>query len=537
MSEISYDIVVCTKCGQKLRVPITAKGKSFRCVKCSNIVRYQDSNANESLTVIRESGGKITETQLSSFPQHTLPSDVPQIGKWLVENNIITSYELEEALKVQRKDGSSILRTLYQNKKLSSQILYEIVIKKTSIPQIDLKRLLPDRDLLELIPKKICQDRFIFPVSRLLKKLTLAMAIPVDTETQNLISQLTGFSIQPMLAKLDDIEEAIEKYYSGSGPSLSRPQVYVPDSLQTTTKQIEKEETAKIKESKEEPSFTLHSKKPSVVTFPEESIEREKKDVEPLIDRLEYLPFAPTVELALGMVIEEPNTSLDDVILIFADEPSLATALLRWANTSLTGTEKRIGNIWTALALLGISGVQLILQQIKEFQDQKTEFPGLPISGRSKLCAKVAQKLAQNSGKVNPYLAYTTALIHQIGAVVLYMAGPEEYKKIMRESLPEVRLKKELDYFSLNHAFTASLLASKWNFPDIIVQALCHYLEPQKAPFNAKNLAHILYISSLAGLYNEESVADEVFNEAIKSREKSIQVLGLDYREVILSLG
>lgn len=532
MSESSYDIVVCNKCGQKLRVPTTAKGKAFRCVKCGNIVRYIETSSAELTT--RATGEKTSETSPISFIQSPQALEIPPIGKWLVENNIVTSYELEEALKIIKKEGGSLLRILYENGKLSPQILFEIIVRKTSTPQIDLKRFMPDRDVLELVPKRICKDRFVFPVSRLLKKLTLAMAIPSDTETQYLISQLTGCSINPMLAKLDDIDEAIEKYY-GSPTYVSSPQnVFTQESQQAPFKP--KEEISTEKEKKEE-LITTHQKKLSVVSFPEESIEREKKNVEALIDKLEYLPFAPTAELALSMVLEDTSTTLDDIISIFADEPSLATALLRWANTSITGTERRIGNLWTALALVGISGVQLILQQIKEAQDNKGEFPGLPISGRAKLCAKVAQKLAQNSGKVNPYLAYTTALIHQIGAVVLYMAGPDEYKKVIRESLPEIRLRRELEYFTLNHAVTSSLLASKWNFPDIIVQSLCHYLEPQKAPSHARNLAYILHISSLAGLYSEESLVDEVFNEAFKSRERSIQALGLDYREVLLSLG
>ncbi len=530
--DVTYEIIVCYKCGQKLRVPRLSSGKAFRCVKCGNIVRYPVTTTPEGFS--SEESGKIEETFSgeSIRPAPFQPQEIPQIGKWLIENNIVKSSEVEEALAIQKKEGGYILRILYQNGKIPSEIFFDVVAKRTKAPKLEISRVQPDRKLFELIPKKICYDRFIFPISRLGKTLTLAMACPEDTETQTLVSQITGYSIQPVLAKLHEIDDAIEKYYLELFLS-SQPKVFVPEGLQTTTKSLGEPEVRK----EEPPPITpTYSTKTSVITFPEEFVEREKKDVVSVIDQLKYLPTSATAQMALGVALEDPLSTLDDILQVFSEEPSLATALLRWANTSIMGLERKVGSIWMAFTLLGINGTQLILEMIKEAEDNEIEYPGLTISGRSKLCAKVAKELATYSKKVHPELAYTAGLIHQIGAVVLYITGQEEYKNIMKETLPEIRIKKEMEYFNVNHTVAASILANKWNFPEIIVKALCYYLEPHKAPSNARDLAHILFISSLAGLYSEDSLKDELFREALRAREKSIKILGLDYREVIMKL-
>jgi len=221
VSEVSYDIITCTKCGQKLRVPANAIGKAYRCVRCGNIIKYQGPSSTEIFS--SESTEKLSELRTEKASQQIPKEEIPTIGRWLVENNIITSAELEEALEIQKKEGGYVLRILYQSRKIAPQIFFDIVAKKTSAPKLDIKRLQPERELLELIPKRICYERFVFPMSRVGKRLTLAMACPEDTETQYLISQITGYTVQPVLSKLDDIDEAIEKYYSGVGSSLSQP--------------------------------------------------------------------------------------------------------------------------------------------------------------------------------------------------------------------------------------------------------------------------------------------------------------------------
>ncbi len=519
MSEQEYEIISCAKCGQKMKVPTSAEGKAFKCVRCGNIIRYIPAPPEPSV------GGQIGGMDVSTSGANFTGT----LSQWLVATDLITSQDLEEAIEIQRKQGGYLLKILYQNAKLPTEKLFDILSRSSGFPKIDINRLYIDKEIVELVPKKLCEERFVFPVDKLGRNLTLAMACPIDKETVFLVEQFTQLRVKPTLARITEIEETINKYHKGRMGDTGvfhTPTISSVAPTPTTESRIIRTKSA-IEEQHTD----------SVVQFPEETYEREKKNVELVIDELEYLPIPPTAELALSMVLDDTSPNIEDLCSIFTDEPSLATALLRWANTSIVSEGKKIGSIWSALALLGPNGIQIMMDHIKKSQQPISEYPVLPISGRSKLSAKLAEKLAQNSKRVSPSLAYTTALIHQIGAIVLYMVGQEEYKKIMRDSLPEIRLRKETEYFTINHAVTASLLASRWKFPEVVVHALCHYLEPYKAPGKSKDLAHILFISSIAGLPGEQSIRDEVIRDALKIREKSIQYLGLDLREVVKALG
>ncbi|MGC8737806.1 MAG: HDOD domain-containing protein [Candidatus Hydrogenedens sp.] len=519
MSEQEYEIISCAKCGQRMKVPTSAEGKTFKCVRCGNIIRYIPSSPETSV------GGQIGGVDTSASGANFTGT----LAQWLITSGLITSQDLEEAIEIQKKQGGYLLKILYHNEKLPAEKLFDILSRNSGFPKIDINRLYIDKEIVELVPKKLCDERFVFPVDKLGRNLTLAMACPIDKETVFLVEQFTQLRVKPTLARITEIEETINKYHKGKTGDTG---IYHTPSISTTSS-VPTPESRIIKTK----PGVVGQHADSVVQFPEETYERERKNVELLIDELEYLPIPPTAELALSMVLDDSSPNIEDLSSIFTDEPSLATALLRWANTSIVSEEKRIGSIWSALTLLGPNGIQVMMNHIKESHLPISEYPVLPISGRSKLSAKLAEKLAQNSKRVSPSLAYTTALIHQIGAIVLYMVGQEEYKKIMKDSLPEIRLRKETEYFTINHAVTASLLASRWKFPEVVVHALCHYLEPYKAPGKSKDLAHILFISSIAGLPGEQSIRDEVIREALKIREKSIQYLGLDLREVVKALG
>ncbi len=516
MSDQTYDIIICAKCGQKMRVPTTAKGRAFKCVRCENIIRYLSPDT-ESASARTEGTTIDTGVSIGGFKG--------TLEQWLVISGIVSQEDISEALEIREKQGGYLLNILHKRSKLPEEILFEVLARNLESPRIDLSRLFVDKEIVELIPKHLCEERFVFPIDRIGRNLTLAMACPIDKETIHLMEGVTGLKVKPILARITEIEETINRYHkikSGDTHAVISPASTVSHS---------ETKTIKTKPAPEEPHPV------SLVQFPEETTERERKDVGPVIDNLEYLPMPTTAEIALSMVLEDNEINMEDLGSIFAEDPSLATALLRWANTSIVSEERKIGNIWMALALLGQKGVRVLLKHINDTQPIVSEYPVLPISGRSKLCAKLAEKFAQSSQKVNPSLAYTTALIHQIGANVLYIAGQDEYKRIMRDSFPEVRLKRETEYFTINHAVAASLLASRWNFPEIIVNALGYYLEPFKAPGKSKDLAHILFISSIAGLYGKDSVHEEAIREALKLREKSIQSLGLDFREVVKALG
>jgi HD-like signal output (HDOD) protein len=85
----------------------------------------------------------------------------------------------------------------------------------------------------------------------------------------------------------------------------------------------------------------------------------------------------------------------------------------------------------------------------------------------SHLAALFARKLAAHCGFPHPEEAYVAALLHNLGAFLLYWHAPSEYSQILYQS---VRDQKDIDRleeerFGVGHTKLGSMYAEKWGFP------------------------------------------------------------------------
>ncbi len=135
MSEQSYEIIVCGKCGQKMKVPVSAAGKAFKCVRCGNIVRYTVPSIDTPTT------GQLGGTESLSAGTISIGNFVGTLPQWIITSGLVQNQELEEALEIQKKQGGYLLKILYENGKLPSEILFEVLSRNSSFPKIDINRL------------------------------------------------------------------------------------------------------------------------------------------------------------------------------------------------------------------------------------------------------------------------------------------------------------------------------------------------------------------------------------------------------------
>jgi putative nucleotidyltransferase with HDIG domain len=112
--------------------------------------------------------------------------------------------------------------------------------------------------------------------------------------------------------------------------------------------------------------------------------------------------------------------------------------------------------------------------------------------------AIIAEKLADHTGSVEPGLAYTAGLLHDIGKVVLdqsiVSAYPLFYRKLFEEE--ENFSDAENEILGLDHAQVGNKLARKWLFPESLCDIIRHHHRPEKAT-RYLELAHVVYLADL----------------------------------------
>jgi putative nucleotidyltransferase with HDIG domain len=112
--------------------------------------------------------------------------------------------------------------------------------------------------------------------------------------------------------------------------------------------------------------------------------------------------------------------------------------------------------------------------------------------------AVIAEKLAEITRKVDPSLAYTAGLLHDIGKVVLdqYVNSgfPLFYRQLNDEGKNFSEVEKQV--LGIDHTEVGASLAIKWSFPESLVETIRHHHNPEDARQH-NELVHIVYLADL----------------------------------------
>jgi type IV pilus assembly protein PilB len=132
-----------------------------------------------------------------------------RIGDILVESKIITPNQLQNALEMQRQGGGRLGEILVKQGLLKYDVVLDLIGKQLGVPIVNLKGLVIEQEVLDLVPENLAKGRNIIPVEVDGDKLVIVMGHPEDIISIDEISSITGLKICIALGNPSDIEEAI----------------------------------------------------------------------------------------------------------------------------------------------------------------------------------------------------------------------------------------------------------------------------------------------------------------------------------------
>src|SRR3954469_9783556 len=141
-----------------------------------------------------------------------------RLGDLLVRERIITSEQLEIALKSQKEQGGRLGSILVKLNYLTDEDVTNFLSRQYGVPAINLNYFEIDPSVVKLIPYDTAKRYQILPLSRVGASLTIAMVDPTNVFAMDDIKFMTGFNIEPVVASETAIMEGIEKAYTVSAP-------------------------------------------------------------------------------------------------------------------------------------------------------------------------------------------------------------------------------------------------------------------------------------------------------------------------------
>ena len=154
------------------------------------------------------------------------------LGEMLVEENLITTEQLEQALEVQRREGGKLSEVLVNQGVVKAADLATVLSVQLNVPLIDLKGHMVQPNALRLIPEHTARKHTLIPLDVVGDTLVVVMADPEDIRTIEDIKAQAKMRVDVALGIPSDIERAIDLNYRASGEIEKQISQFAPAVLE-----------------------------------------------------------------------------------------------------------------------------------------------------------------------------------------------------------------------------------------------------------------------------------------------------------------
>lgn len=136
-----------------------------------------------------------------------------KIGDLLVEAELITEEQLQDALNIQKKTGGRLGRILIDCNFVNETQILEVLEFQLGIPFIDLNTVTITPEVQKIIPYQLIKRHNVVPVKLELKLLYVAMEDPLNFVTIEDLRMATNLEIAPVISFKNAITNTINKLY------------------------------------------------------------------------------------------------------------------------------------------------------------------------------------------------------------------------------------------------------------------------------------------------------------------------------------
>lgn len=230
------------------------------------------------------------------------------------------------------------------------------------------------------------------------------------------------------------------------------------------------------------------------------------------------LPSLPQVLLEIQKVVNNPDSSADDLAKVINKDPKLVASILRLANSAMFSFRSEVDTSSRAITLLGfkqagslaLGTVSLSLFKRSKVSVLKAE----KFWKHSVACGVIAQEIARAAGLGDPERFFVGGMLHDIGLYVIF----ESNASLALELLDLAKNKgdclycAEQELLGFDHAILGGFIIKGWHFPRPLVVAACGHHSSEKsrkepdagvvhvADFISRALGYDLGVSSVLGV-------------------------------------
>ncbi len=259
------------------------------------------------------------------------------------------------------------------------------------------------------------------------------------------------------------------------------------------------------------------------------------------VKQLSHIATLPEVTLGIIELVENPNSSAQDLNALIGRDPALSARVLKVVNSAFYGLPRQIGSINRAISLLGLNAVKNIaiaasLAKLFRGGALCDRFDAKELWSHSIAVATAAKLLAKEARKSSGDEAFLAGLMHDIGVMVELQTDRAKLVKVFADMqfdadgnpLLDLRM-VERAVFGADHSHFGEALCEQWKFPRSLALACGHHHDPMGAPAEARQIPWLVYVADRLATETEGFRVD-LRDRAIAS--EALEALGLTNAQV-----
>jgi putative nucleotidyltransferase with HDIG domain len=264
-----------------------------------------------------------------------------------------------------------------------------------------------------------------------------------------------------------------------------------------------------------------------------------------LIAEINTIPQFPESILQLTRMLNDPKNDLREISRLVKHDPALTMEVLRTANSAHYRRYNRIENSDLAISILGTRGLRYILQSYGARRALEEKYNGALLQDlwqhsleMAEICAMLCRRY--NGQDEEADIAYVSALLHDIGKIILEGRNPDAYaalRKICAEKKVSAGAVEDL-IAGVNHALLGARMAENWNIPDRIVGTIRYCPVPLSAPDDIRGLCKLIYVAHMVefkihGEAKEYEIEENILREFGLDRQENLEQLAADIQAAL----
>ncbi len=228
--------------------------------------------------------------------------------------------------------------------------------------------------------------------------------------------------------------------------------------------------------------------------------------VRQILQETEQLPPFPMILQKVIALVEDPRSSVTNLVEVIQFDPSITANVLKLCNSALFGLRRQVSSLKEAIVMVGF---ELLMETI--LSHESIRFLKKPCKGyelgqtdlwkHSVACALLSKIISKRLNQNMTLTHFTAALLHDIGKIILGQYVQNYFDQI-KDIANERRLsfsEAEKEVLGMDHAELGGRVAEQWEFPKPIVFAIRYHHSPAQAPEDGE-MVELISLCDVVGM-------------------------------------